>query len=246
MDTTRILEKLDEYLGKNDYLAAERHLLYWLRECLLTRDDRTALLMHNELMGLYRKQGMQEQALREVQDALALVSSLGLADTVSGATTYLNCATVYKAFDRWEDALPLYERARLIYERDLPEGDERFGGLYNNMALALVDAERYDEANDLYARAISVMEASPDGGPEVAITLLNMADALEAQYGILEREEELEELLERAKHLLDSHPTRDGYYAFVCEKCAPIFGYHGDPDYMEELCERARSIYEGT
>ena len=28
----RVLSKLDEFLYKNDYISAERHLLYWLSE----------------------------------------------------------------------------------------------------------------------------------------------------------------------------------------------------------------------
>ena len=32
IDTDRVTAKLDEYLSKNDYAAAERHLAYWLAE----------------------------------------------------------------------------------------------------------------------------------------------------------------------------------------------------------------------
>jgi hypothetical protein len=39
---------------------------------------------------------------------------------------------------------------------------------------------------------------------------------------------------------------RDGYYAFVCEKCASVFAYYGDFLYAEELEERAKRIYEGS
>jgi hypothetical protein len=34
----RILSKLDEYLNKNDYSSAERHLKYWLTEAEQTGD----------------------------------------------------------------------------------------------------------------------------------------------------------------------------------------------------------------
>ena len=39
---------------------------------------------------------------------------------------------------------------------------------------------------------------------------------------------------------------RDGYYAFVCEKCASVFGYYGHFAYEKELYERSRRIYEGS
>ena len=37
---------------------------------------------------------------------------------------------------------------------------------------------------------------------------------------------------------------RDGYYAFVCEKCAPVFGYYGYFLTERELNRRAREIHE--
>ena len=49
--------------------------------------------------------------------ALALLDELGYEDTVSGATCFINSATVFKAFGRAGDALPLFEKARKVYER---------------------------------------------------------------------------------------------------------------------------------
>ena len=74
---------------------------------------------------------------------------LGIEENVGAATTYLNSATVFKAFGNPEQALPLYEKAKTIYERDLEPNDERLGGLYNNMGLALVDLKRFKEAEEL-------------------------------------------------------------------------------------------------
>ena len=45
--------------------------------------------------------------------------------------------------------------------------------------------------------------------------------------------------------ILDGYENRDGYYAFVCEKCASVFGYYGWFLYNKEREERARTIYEG-
>ena len=39
---------------------------------------------------------------------------------------------------------------------------------------------------------------------------------------------------------------RNGYYAFVCEKCAPVFGYYGYFLTERELKRRAREIYDGA
>ena len=242
----RILSKLDEHLYKNDYASAERHLLYWLGEASGACDVRTELLVRNELMGLYRKLGREREALECVDAAISRINEQNIAHQVGAATTFLNCATVYKAFGRAEQGLDLFARAREVYERELEGGDSRLGGLYNNMALALVDVGRFSEAAELYEKAIAIMCQSAGGELEVAITYLNLASAAESEKGLLEADEEIQSYLDRAASLLEDFEQRDGYYAFVCEKCASVFGYYGRFIYESELKERVRRIYEGN
>lgn len=242
----KIINKLDGYLHKNDYESAERHLVYWLSEAEATSDLRLKLTVLNELMGLYRKLGKEESALQASSAALETVEKLGIGHQIGAATTYLNSATVCKAFGMPERAIVLFEKAKVIYCRELSPEDERLGGLYNNMALALVDLERYDEAREAYQNAIAVMEKAEDGELEVAITYLNMATAAETELGLEESEEQVSHLLDKAQRLLDGFEKRDWHYAFVCEKCASVYGYYGYFLYENELKERARRIYEGN
>lgn len=240
---TVILNTLDSFLHKNDYASAERYLLSCLENAIESNDGVTEILLRNELMGLFRKIGKREEAIATVGAVLLKINEMGVGEQVGSATTYLNCATVYKAFDLTEKSIVLFEKAKSIYESTLPETDERLGGLYNNMALTLVDLKRFDEAKVLNEKAIRIMKNKP---LEIAITYLNMANAEEAENGLLEAHEIISELLKKSKDLLEAYEPRDGYYAFVCEKCASVFGYYGDFWYDEELRERARRIYEGT
>ena len=244
IDLRRCLTRLDEYLDRNDYDAARRHLDYWKTEALANRDLRGLLTVENERMGLFRKLGDEAAANEAVSSALELLSRTGLEGSATAGTTLLNAATVYKRFDRAAEALPLYEQAREIYERVLPPEDPRMGGLYNNMALALTDLGRFAEARALYEKALAVMEKQERGALELAVTELNLANLAEAERGLLEAEDEIEARLDRAKSLLDDPALpRNGYYAFVCEKCAPTFGYYGRFADAEELKERAEEIY---
>ena len=138
---------------------------------------------------------------------------------------------------------------------------------------------KYDEALDLYEKAIAVMAKVQDGELEQAITCLNMADAVEAGAGMEEGESRIFELVERAEELLDNkgrellrrqggeapgraaggrsvletpgalkalsadEKARIGYYAFVCEKCAPVFEYYGYFLTANKLRETAEKIY---
>lgn len=244
ISTQRVLDKLDEHLGRNDYASAEKHLLYWLGEAKCIGDNRSALLFLNELAGLYRKLSRESDALGTVDSLLRLLEEMGIENNIGAGTTYINCATVYKAFGKADEALPVFEKARAVYEKSLSPTDKRFGGLFNNMALALVDLERFDEAYELYDKAIEVMDNADDGDLEVAITYLNIASAKESELGAVGCESEVKVLLEKATEILDGHSPRDGYYAFVCEKCASVFGYFGYFVYEKELEKRAGEIYE--
>ena len=243
----RIIDKLDSYLNQNDYDAAERHLQYWISEADACHDMRGKLTILNEQIGLYRKTGKEQECLRAVSDALSLADTMNIEKSLTYATTLVNAATGYKAFGKAEDALPLYRKARTIYESILDSNDGRLGGLYNNMALALVDLKKYREADNLYHKAITVMEKQENGALEVAITCLNLADLVAAETGIEAGEKEIEKHLQKAEKLLNTESLpRDGYYAFVCEKCAPVFGYYGYFLIEKELYRRAREIHDGT
>ena len=241
----RILSKLDEYLNKNDYESARKHLLYWLSESERGCNPKSELLVRNELMGLYRKLGKKTEALECVGAALNKIDELDISETVGAATTFLNCATVYKAFGSPNESVLLFEKAKKVYESELESNDARLGGLYNNFALTLVDLGRFEEAYELYQKAISVMQENENGALEIAITYLNIASAKEAELGPILAEAEITKNLDIAMELLDAHEKRDGYYAFVCEKCASVYGYYGYFIYDNELKERARRIYEG-
>ncbi len=240
----RILGKLDEYLHRNDYMSAERHLTFWLSEARAEHDGRTEILVQNERMGIYRKLGRRDEALRVVNEVLSKIDEMGISHQVGAATTYLNAATVYCAFGMAEQGLSLFEKARGIYEAELNGQDRRLGGLYNNMGLTLVELGRFSEARELYSRALSVMMACEGGEAEAAITHLNLATAAEKELGLLDADEQISEHLTCAESLLESVLVRDGNYAFACEKCATVFHYYGRFFYGNELAERARRIYE--
>ena len=241
----RIIEKLDSYLNKNDYSSAERHLNYWLEEAEREKDLHGKLTILNEQIGLYRKVNKREECLKTISDTLELADSLGLENTVIMGTTLINAATGYKACSKTKESLELYRKARVIYESALRPDDDRLGGLYNNMALALVETSCFEEAEELFKKAISVMSKQEHGEGEIAITYCNLADLVSAKYGLEEGEKQIEEYLMTAEKLLDTQTLpHDGNHAFICEKCASVFGYYGFFMTERKLLERSREIYE--
>ena len=241
----RVTDRLDVLLGKKDYDGAVRLLDNWAREARDLRDSQGELSILNEQIGLYRKLDKKPECLNAIEGALKLLEELQMEDTVTGGTTLVNAATGYKAAGEPLQALPLYRRAREIYEKRLEEGDDRLAALYNNMALALAETGEYGEAAELYEKAIGVLQKKEGNEPEIAITYLNMADLLAEQEGCEAAAGRIDEFLDRAEQLLDSETIpRNGYYAFVCEKCAPGFYCYGHFSAGEKLEKRAEEIYE--
>ena len=240
----RIIEKMNEYMSRRDYAGAERHLLYWLEEARLGQDLRGQLMLHNELTGHYRKTGEKEKSLANAQAALDLLKTLDFETTISAGTTYVNAATACNAFGENERSLELFEKARAVYESSPRTDKALLGGLYNNMALTCAALERYEEALALYEKALQAMDQVDGGALEQAITCLNMADLVEKQAGLEQGEGRIYELLDQAYDLLTGgHAPEDGYYAFVCEKCAPAFSYYGYFAAAQELEDKAKAIY---
>ena len=239
-----ILEELDALLGRNDYSSALELLLRAEQD--VQEDHSVLVTVYNELIGLNRKLNREADALLYSKKALELLVKIG-ENTVACATTQINAATAFKAFGRAEESIELFRKARKTYEEKLPENDGRLGGLYNNMALTLVDLKKFQEARELYSLALIQCDKQENGVWERAITLLNLASLVEEEKGLEFGAEEIEKLTKKAEESLNEKiDFSSGYYAFVCEKCATVFGYYGHFAFEAELNERARKIYERT
>ena len=238
----RVLEKLDEYEQADDMAGAERHLLYWLAEAEQNRDLRGQLTLNNELMGMYRMSGKHEQALVRSEKAAELVARLGLEETITAGTTWLNSGTVRVAAGNPAEGLIFFRKAEDNYGRNLSPDDPRRGGLYNNMGLCLTALEKYPEASEAFRKALDITARKEHGETEQAITWLNLADALAAEKGPEDAEDEVNDCLDKAAELLDTPSLpQNAYYAFVCDKCAPVFGHYG---YFLEEAELRRRVEE--
>lgn len=252
MDFGRILSKLDHCVETKDFEGAKELLRYWLDDAKQSKNERGELSLYNESMGLYRKLGEKDTAVNCAENALRLVEKLDMDDTITAATTYINSATVYKAFGMAEKGVPLFEKAKVIYERELKEDDGRLGGLYNNTGLALLDVGRYDDALASYDKALATMAKVKNGNLECAMTYLNIADVYDRMRkdettALAHSDEEWENMItsvvEKAEECFEDETLpRNGYYAFVAEKCVPSFDYYGRFMTKMILTERVNEI----
>ena len=241
----RVIEKLDAYLYKKDFPAAEAHLEYWRTEAEAVGDMRGLLTVLNETVGFYRRQGEGEKSLSFAEKATLLALSQGFAETTAAGTTLLNAATAYEAFGNSEKAVELYRQAEIIYESRLEKNDERLGGLYNNLALALMSTSAFEEAKKYFEKALAIMAQTENREPEQAITYCNLADLVYSEKGE-GGSAEIGDYMKKAEDMLNGCKLMDGNYAYVCEKCAPVFEYYGNTEFGTELKERAKKFYDGN
>lgn len=236
----RIIEKIDACFEKNDLVEAKRLLEYWQKEAINLKDLQGELSVLSELVGLYRKTLEKENALNCIDRALELIKKLNKENTVSGATILLNCATTLKCFGFAKKAIPLYKLVENTYKEKLDSDDSLFGGLFNNMALALEDLEKYDEALFYYDKALKIMLTKDNGELESAITYINVA----CLYEKIEKNFDAKENCEKALALLnDKSITHNGYFAFVCLKCVDALAHFGFSEQADQLRLQAERIY---
>ena len=242
----RVIEKLDELYGRNDFPAAVRLADYWIQEAKAGNDLSGEFALRNELMGSYRKMGNRSKALENAAIALRLIDRMGQKGSISEGTALVNTATVYRAFEMPAESLEFFRKASNIYESFLKPGDPRLGGLYNNMGVTLASLGRFDEAIELYFKAINNMRLSDGSEGEQAVSWLNMADAYYEKLGPEGSEVAVFECCNKAIDLLHTEGLSSYVnYAFYCEKSAPVLGFYGFFAAQEELSKTAQDIYSG-
>lgn len=242
----RVVEKLDEYQSVKDVAGGERHLKYWLEEAKSLGDLKGEFAVRNEMMGFYRKAGREEDAFESMYEALQLIDAIGYEGSTSSGTCYVNCGTVCANFGRYEDSYGYFLKAKEVYEKNLNANDPLLAGLYNNTATTLVNLERYKEAEALYEKALDILKANENMQLDMAISYLNLADAIAIDEGLKEGASKIDECLDKAHELFeDPAVPRDGYYAFVAANCAPAYSCYGRFDYSDELAARSEAIYKG-
>lgn len=247
IDVGRMMSKLDEHLAYEDYPSAERHLKFWLTEARFGNDLEGELIIRNEMMGMYRKMQNKEKTLENAEKAVELAETLSLEGTEIYGTTYLNAATALKFVGQPERSLGYFEKALSAYEKRLEAGDPKFAGLYNNMALTLVDLGRYDEAQEYYNKALGLLTSVKNGKLDMASTYLNLASLIEARDGLENGADEIAANLDKAEECLNAPELeKNSYYYFVCDKCASGFKYYGYFMFAEELAKRVREYHEGA
>lgn len=240
---TEFMKKLDELYQKKQLPIIESYLNDGISEALGRHDEGTALILLNELMGYYRSVSRHADCAKAAEQALALITSMGLERTVNHGTTLLNAATGLRAAGKNDQAEKVYQKAQAILETQLPAEDYRQATLYNNMSLLYAATGRLEQAAEYARKAVERMEQNPDAQVELAISLSNLG----GMYTRLGQSERAQRCLERAVRLFEQLPGGDDphYPAALCA-LAELHFHQGEPEKSAELFRRALGLIERT
>lgn len=239
----RIIEKLEHAFNKNDMLEAQRLLEYWQLEAQELLDKKGELSVVNEMLGLYRKLNHKQKAYQSIQRAVKLIEELKIEKEFSCGSIYLNIATTFKAIEKTVEGLPFYDKAFEIFSASPNRSKDLMSGFYNNKAVALASLGKNEDALLCYEKALEHLKNTPNEFTDSAITLINLCHL----YYQMDDIEKAKECVKKAILLLeDERVIKNGYYAYVLEKCLPAivhFGYDNKADEYEKII---KEIYEGN
>lgn len=235
--------QLDTCFNRNDMRAARDCIEQWEQRARQIGDKKGLLSVLNEAVGFYRRSKKKSRAIAAMEESLSLVEELGIQHTRSGATILINSATTQSFFGRQEEGLALYKKAASYYEETGQTESYEYATLLNNSAGVLYDLQRYDEAEENWAKAVDILKRLGHHDGDIAISLVMLAHVNYDRDNTTQ--ETVERLLDEAWDYINSEDqVRDGNYAYVLRKCAPSYDYFQRPIEAQALRDVAKEIYE--
>lgn len=235
MDMEQIRSKLDSYYADNRLTEGYQFLLSQLESAIDQKKDMIILGILNEILGYLRVTGQYEEGNTIAVKAAQVSDTLGLSDTITGGTTYLNIATFYSISGQYELAEGFYNKAVAIYERDLPGNSFQLASLYNNISIFYRQTGEYTRAYEFQQKALEIITTLPGSEIETATSYSNLAEICYSmrQYG------KGLAFAEKSKAIFEQHNEKDPHYSAALAACAN--GFYHKKDFARSL-----SLYEKT
>lgn len=233
MDISEIQNQLDKLYSHSQLDEAYHFLLEQTSLAMKTGDDLLVLMLLNELIGYYRVTAKFQEGNTIVDQAVKILISRGLDQTIHGATTYINIATFYRVQGRYQEALSFYLQTKAIYEKLLDKNDERYSAFYNNMSLLYQEMGDYQKAINYEYLALAIISKLENCEIEQAITYTNLSQ----MYFVNREMEKGKECLKKAIQLFKQYGPQDPHYFAALSSLA-------QSHYLEKNYQQAILIYD--
>lgn len=181
MEIQEVLTSYDRLLAQGKNEEAVAYMEQCLSQAIEENDWLIRLGVQNELIGAYRDRSRYADAWASAKDAVEIIGMTGLEETLPGATTYMNVASIYRAEKRYEEAISLYLDVEAIYQKQELADYYCLSGLYNNLSVANLENGNYVGGLLYGERAVELLNMIPGTEGQMGQVYANLAGAALAQ-----------------------------------------------------------------
>lgn len=211
MNIEAILAEYDAMFGKNSLAEIEDYLVRKIDAAKEQSEAGVWFTLLNEVIGFCRDTTQKEKALKYCDELKELLNSMGLIGSIEYATSFLNIANAYRAFELFEEAMEAFEVVFGIYEEKISRDDFRFASLYNNWSLLYQEMQDFVNAREMLLRALRIVDAYEEAQIPQATTRTNLAMTL-LQIGTDAAYTEAMDYLQDAIRVFEADGGRDFHY----------------------------------
>lgn len=183
LNTKDFYTVLDNFYQNRDFNGAFSYMLEVQKDLNTSLNKELSIALSNELGAMYRVRGKTDLALKEYDNALKLLTDLGLSGSKNYANALVNLGNVYTAMGDFENAYQTGLQALKIMEHH-SDTQYEIATLSNNLSIVLRELGKLDEGMTLAKKAIEIISAMPDKEVEKATSYVNLGQ-LEAKSGDL-------------------------------------------------------------
>ena len=224
MDIQKVLAEYDSMFGKYTLKEIEGFLLKHLSEARFKSEHEELVTLLNEAIGFYRDTTQKEKALKNCGALMEHLVEMKLEGTIPYATSLLNIANAFRAFDLHKEAVRLFEKVEEIYGNHISKEDFMYASLYNNWALAYQESGEYDKAAEMLRKALKIVDLYKDAIIPQATTRTNLASSLLA-IGTENAYQEAVEHLSQALAIFEKDGGKDFHYGAALVAMGDAYSY---------------------
>ena len=224
MDIQKVLAEYDSMFGKYTLKEIEGFLLKHLSEARFKSEHEELVTLLNEAIGFYRDTTQKEKALKNCGALMEHLVQMKLEGTIPYATSLLNIANAFRAFDLHKEAVQLFEKVEEIYGNHISKEDFMYASLYNNWALAYQESGEYDKAAEMLRKALKIVDLYKEAIIPQATTRTNLASSLLA-IGTESAYQEAVEHLSKALAIFEKDGGKDFHYGAALVAMGDAYSY---------------------
>lgn len=240
MNVKKIQKQLDS-LYKESLDNAYAYMMDIAVKAMNESDNEVLLFILNELIGYYRVTTKKEEGEKIAYQLICLMLSLGYDQTIEIATTYLNIATMYRAFGDFDKAIRLYQKTEDIYQV-LKKDDMRLSAFYNNYSLLFLELKEYKKALTLAHKALDIVEMN-QAMAEAAVSYANLAQ----MYLLINQKKRAKQYVLKSISLFENFTNQDSHYYSALATLGQCYFAYDDYDlalhYYQKALQGVEKVY---